>query len=469
MMPFYLLACIVALGAGNNLTDEDHQSSRDIQYKQVAPSTVVYIENVGPYWSLGPRFAELRDYLDELGKSSPMFVRHLSDPRTVPASQLRTEVGFWVALGFQAKPPYLVANRPGGTVAFIEVKQPFALVSRYYEKMQNQSRKDGYESAGLLTEVYHFSSANRPVKNQKIELRMPVHTATGQEQVLQTTPKSTEIASSIPVETISNAEVNPPAANPKSPDESRKLGTAEEKPIVHEELSYKHGDEKHVHNTLSPTTTSTSEASPAPEHQAGNSPSVSTMTLDEETPELAIEVKPETPTEKLGATEDIQITDDAVSTDPETPDDTEVKGDTDFIALAERMLPIESSIPQEMRVWVGHIVLRIGAAGRGVAKTQPGKSQEVQALASAIEARYQTITSGSSNTQLLADATIRNPKSVTPTSTRMRKITRQLDTLLAEIASSRRDSAEILLELRNIAESTGELLQGPTKPTSAEK
>jgi DNA gyrase inhibitor GyrI len=148
-------------------------AKEEITVKQTVPAQVVYLVHVGPYWTVGPRFAELREYMLTHGQFGPIYARYLDGPGEVPAKALRTEVGFFVQGNHGAEPPFETAERPSELVATMTVDRPSATVSHQYAVMRRWASMHDYVPAGPVTEIYALPTGPES-KAQPTEVQMVI-------------------------------------------------------------------------------------------------------------------------------------------------------------------------------------------------------------------------------------------------------------------------------------------------------
>ncbi len=144
----FLLACVVAeAGLGDDLRvaegDAIGRSSPAartvdlpvVDVKEAPASTVVYLEQVGAYWRLGPAFARVADYMEthgQTGPAHPMYARFCGHPLKATSAACVTEVGFVASPERKDHPddapeveaPFKTAQRARQLVASIVVEGP---------------------------------------------------------------------------------------------------------------------------------------------------------------------------------------------------------------------------------------------------------------------------------------------------------------------------------------------------------
>ena len=158
----FLFGCLVlpmllgAEGTPNSAPpSESEPSALQIAVKRIEARRIASVEHTGAYWTVGPRFAELRKYMAKHRQPGPMFARFLSAPASVPADTLRTEIGFFVTDDHHPEPPYQLAVREPELVACLSVDAPFATPSRHLAMMRKWIDDHGFVATGPFTEIYH--------------------------------------------------------------------------------------------------------------------------------------------------------------------------------------------------------------------------------------------------------------------------------------------------------------------------
>ncbi|MBI4717198.1 MAG: hypothetical protein HY763_05295 [Planctomycetes bacterium] len=117
-------------------------------------AAVVYRELTGPYWSAGPRLADVREYQQHLGDGGALFVRYLDDPTATAPSSLRMQVGFFPVQDVEVAPPYTKVLRDGEWTVSQRLPRHAAAIPRVYEVLRRVAAARGFQAAGPLTEVH---------------------------------------------------------------------------------------------------------------------------------------------------------------------------------------------------------------------------------------------------------------------------------------------------------------------------
>ncbi|MCH7592071.1 MAG: hypothetical protein IH989_04735 [Planctomycetes bacterium] len=101
--------------------------------------------------------------------------------------------------------------------------------------------------------------------------------------------------------------------------------------------------------------------------------------------------------------------------------------------VAALVLPDARGIDRDEQIWIGQVIFRIKAAGRGLDRKYPKSDGATTALAEALAERYRKLFQARP-ADLLIGATAASAQSASPRGTERRAIMRQLDALLSRIA-----------------------------------
>lgn len=101
--------------------------------------------------------------------------------------------------------------------------------------------------------------------------------------------------------------------------------------------------------------------------------------------------------------------------------------------VAALVLPHARGIDRNEQVWIGQVIFRIKAAGRGLDRKYPKTDGATTALAEALLERYRTLFKARP-ADLLVGATTASAQDASPRAAERRAIMRQLDALLSRIA-----------------------------------
>ena len=376
---------------------ESRPSVPQIAVKRMEARRGAYAEHVGPYWTIGPRFARLREYMDEHNQPGPMFARFLDDPITVPADSLRSELGFFITEEFNPEPPHRIAVREPELVAYVFVDTPFATPLRHLPMMREWIREHGYVAVGPVTEVYLVEKKGK-ARSRGTELRIAI------QRVDSETSHNTKDTAVPPAERSNQLTPVLPTL-PYAPRDDR--GT------VSGETHWSTGN--------------------------GNTPAAS----EKGNPELLVTAAAEHPG---------RVTADSLSPAGQTGEQPR------FDHLARQLLPDNQPMQQSVQVWLGQVVFRVRAAAKGIKRVYPGQEQAVMALADAVKRRYQVVSADFAVDPLDHAVVQVNPESDRH-AIEKRNIMRDLDSLLGRIAVKGVDPEATLNELADIVRRAHEVLQ----------
>lgn len=205
-------------------------SESAIAIRTLPPARVVYREQVGPYWSLGPVFRLMRERMATESGQGPMFIRFLENPRAVPAHTLRAQVGFYLTdRETTVTPPDVLEDRPEELAAVLEVPGHFVHTARQYARMAAWAQEQGFEPAGPMTEVYRVTaSQDQPGDGVEIQLSLRVRDAE------PSVPAQSDVPSMPPTDKLEQrpsgaspqAEIEAPPASPRPESTDRELPPA---------------------------------------------------------------------------------------------------------------------------------------------------------------------------------------------------------------------------------------------------
>ncbi len=382
----------------------------DINVKRTASIEVFFIEHTGPYWSLGPRFATLREYMLAHNQSGPIYTRFLDDPAGQRPGSVRSEIGFALKGNLEPVPPFTKARRGGELVAYLTIDST-ASTAQSYKRLRDWIDSHEYAALGPVTEVY---PPLRPgtIQEQRTEIQMPIRPAS-----------ATNDVTASPAAELQPATVEPMRPGPAGPD-----------PV----------DQPALMSEVSDST----------------SPAVKTH---------------EPPRERSGvARSDGRSEPSEVGEPPPSdrfPPETEPPGDEpstsikDLIAagqferVARSLVPDDRPLSQPVQIWLGQLVHRIGAAGRGVERLYPGEGSDLVELANAIVTRYQSVESASTIDPLAPPTTEAGPGG-DARAIDGEAVMRNLDKLLGEIALRNVNPPAVLDRIADILQQACDLL-GP--------
>ena len=153
----------------------------EIALKKTDPVRVVFLEHIGPYWTVGPLFKQVRETMADHNESGPMFARYLADPTAVPADSLRTEVGFVARSDWMPEPPLKTAQREGEQVVSTVVESAYGTTVRSYSLIRDWILSNGFEAVGPVMELYPLPPRGVSTSVYRTEIQIPVRRATSVE------------------------------------------------------------------------------------------------------------------------------------------------------------------------------------------------------------------------------------------------------------------------------------------------
>ena len=138
--------------------------------------TVIFVERVGAYWSLGPTLKDVRAYLAAHGVAGRLYVRYLDDPTTASSGAVRTEVGVYTDGDHEPTAPFLRKQREAELVASLTVESRRLSLSKTCARMNTWIASHGYERLGPVTEIYVDPTAKTSDAGL-VEIQMPIRLA----------------------------------------------------------------------------------------------------------------------------------------------------------------------------------------------------------------------------------------------------------------------------------------------------
>lgn len=385
----FLLACVVAeAGLGDDLrvakgdgTGRSSPAARTfdlpvVEVKEAPASTVVYLEQVGAYWRLGPAFARVADYMQahgQTGPAHPMYARFCGHPLKATSAACVTEVGFVASPERKDHPddapeveaPFQTARRAQQLVASIVVEGPVISTLRYYTPLLAWIDAHGYIPLGPITEVY-LSGVGANVRGQR----------------------QTEIQISI----------SPRGGSPKPESTAGSELNSDHHPLSVQAMPATPVDPK---GTQTPT----------PDSMARE---VATSIMPESTVTPSVESEPVQPVQPVQPVHDLAA-----------------QGRWDRVA--EQLMPDGFVVPTSQQVWFSQVVFRLGALERGIRHLYPDQEHAVVAFAQAVTERYDTV-SKTFTLDPLAQTVVSIDPQGDPTAFKQRALLRELDALLGRVA-----------------------------------
>jgi effector-binding domain-containing protein len=393
-----LSTCTLALGLdqagqpGNTPAAAKARTSPEIDVKRTEPVEVVYLEHVGTYWSLGPRFMQLREYMVEHEQSGPMYARFFEDPTGAAPGSVHSEIGFIVDGDHEAAPPFVKARREAELVAYM-IAGPTGSLTRSYTNMREWIESHGYVALGPVTEIYPPLKRG-VVRQQRTEIQMPLRFAAPPVEVSQAPVQK---ASEPTQRETAGGELEDVIASEPAPESKEALITTREESTTQPRLDEL---EKVEHEVSKPE---------------------------------PVEHQPLVPVKDLIAARQFDL-------------------------IAEQLLPGSDAIPQTLRLWLGQLVFRIGAATKGIKQMYPSDSRDVTELGDAVTRRYKSVSAGF-QLDPLAQAVVTVDTRSDPLAAEKRAIMRDMDALLGGIALRSVDVEEAMRQLADIVQRTQDLVR----------
>lgn len=370
-----------------------------ISIKNAGPLHVVYLEQVGPYWTLGPLYAQLRDYREELNQTGSLFARYLDNPLTSPPQALRTQIGFVMAEDIAVKPPYKAAEWEGRLVAYLYLNGPNLSISRNHVMLQTWANHHGFEPAGPLTEFHPTTPTNANGEGDRTEVQLVVRKAA---------PAKGEMPESGPSHGGGTVSADP-ASTP-----STTIRLVDRSPVA--------------------------EGSYVP----------LVITLDGDAPSEGVRKAARTyaATSPMVEPSPTESTTQSAAT-PQRIDELLLLHQYDEVA--GRIMLHVPELPPPVHLWLGQAVFRIAAVAQGVEKVYPGEGQELLALSAALSRGYRKISAPYPQNPL-DHAVVRLDTPGDRRAAAKRELIRDLDVLLAHIAAK-------TVNARTAQDQLGDLLQ----------
>ncbi len=416
-----LLALAPAVGAGEQDGAQDaHPASPDharepvVGLKYTDPIRVAYLQHIGPYWMVGPIFRSVGQYMVDHDQAGDMFARYLDNPAEVAARSLRSEIGFVVEGDLQPESPFKVGWRERELVAFLVVDGPHVKTRRYHLMMYSWIEARGHKSVGPITEVYSdpFAKRTEP-RTQRMEIQILLE----ESQAKHRPPEPRGLARTN-VRHGHAGEGSPPVtADP----ERAGVGRAPET------------DAKEDSRVPAAGVTNAKEDSRVPAAGETDARVDPRTRAAADRPAPSPDAKRVVPIRRLIA-------------------------QSRFDRIAEQLMPQDDPIPRGLEIWFGQMVLRIGAAAKGIKRIYPGEDESVSAIAEALTRRYRVV-SRHFNSDPLDQVVVRVDSATDPLAARKKAVMRELDGLLAGIALRTVDAKKSLEKLAEVLQQVHDLLR----------
>jgi len=142
--------------------------------KQTKPTRVVFLEHIGPYWTVGVPFSRARERMLANGETGPAFVRCLDDPATTPPDSLRTQIGYMASKSDHVEAPFLAGQLNGEWVAWMAVDGPSRTTTHIHARLRAWLKDRGYEPVGPLVELFPTNAWNARADESRTEIQIAV-------------------------------------------------------------------------------------------------------------------------------------------------------------------------------------------------------------------------------------------------------------------------------------------------------
>lgn len=398
------VSVLSGLGFGHAASGQETVTSEPaITVVQTQPGVFVYLEHTGPYWTVRAKLRAVVSYMEEHRLSGPIYVRYPSDPTGRHASGVSSEIGFVIAGSHEPEPPFVREVRGAEWVASLPVPSPQLIVPRHYRELHVWVTEHRHRALGPVMEwyPYGFGTSQDGRSRDPASVRMPIE------------PPAAE---ALPTPVTAAGETEQPGGIRVIPESAPRA--------LAEEIG------------LSIDDAATAQFPPNVERPVTDGPVTDGPAITSVTPTHRSDV---TMRELLAA------------------------GDVD--AMAGRLLPPDTPIRADLDLWLGQLVFRISAAGKGLARTYPDESTHVNELSEAINGRYR-VASAVAPERTLAQVVVRVPGAGADGPGARQAILRDLDRLLGRIAVRAISAPEASGALADILERAQDVLEADRREPS---
>ncbi len=146
-----------------------------ISVRVTDPVHVVFVEHKGAYWTVGPAFTRVAEYMRVHDRSGLTYVRYARAPYRGGSGDLASQVGFIVRGTHDAQAPFQNGVWASERVAEMVVEGPTPSLRHEYKMMYDWIERNEHEPAGPVTEVYHLSSRAGNTVMDRVALRVTLH------------------------------------------------------------------------------------------------------------------------------------------------------------------------------------------------------------------------------------------------------------------------------------------------------
>lgn len=171
---FFLLVLLLLIISCAKEGEKKAEPKLDIKIKTTEKINFTYLENIGPYWELGPVFGQVTKYAIDKGIPGIMMGIYYDDPAVVSEESLRCEIGMPVPEDFKPDPPFKVKEIPSQEVVFAVLKGPYDRIAEQYDKIIAWAQEKGHKTAGPVTEIYLKGGEGVPESEFLTEVQFPI-------------------------------------------------------------------------------------------------------------------------------------------------------------------------------------------------------------------------------------------------------------------------------------------------------
>lgn len=417
-MQAILLILGLTVGLASSDTDRRDPSTNatHIAVKQTKPLRVVYKNHIGPYWTVGPVFREVSEYMVEHGQTGSVFARYPDHPKNVRAASMRTEIGFVVNGEHQPQASFRSMIQKSELVAyqFLDTSNPN--INKQFDVMSKWIRSNGYKPLGPIIEIHHRLFDRKGLNKPSVEIQIPVRKILQEQDI----PNFMEVPDEVIKKSVSAIQVPPTPVPAKTPE---KIVTQPMQP-------------KKVRPSFATKPEATKIPIPRP-------PKV-VMSSD-------LESKP------INRSYDKPVQ----KTNNDTLDTmtiTELIDSEYYDQVARRIMPHPDAIEPGQEIWFGQLIFKMKAIARGIKKLYPGKGVTVTRLVNALSSRYEIQSAHFENNPLNQAVFRVNGYNDAFAKTR-REMMRHMDSMLGRLAVKRLTADEVTEELIDIVDRLYDLMR----------
>lgn len=477
---------LTLFAAGQQSTDND----QSIAIKQTQAQRTVYIQYVGPYWTVGPVFRTMGQYMADHDQTGPMYARYEANPKKMRPNKMRSEIGFWIEGQHEPQHPYKSRMQESEQVAYEFVDTANPNIAKQYEIMTEWIRANDYEPVGPITEIHHRALDHAGADKLTVEIQMPLRkkqqrdipnsfadradrTNKNQERTAANVRKydvgKSNMAKSDKrqLDRYENRKPEAPDSIPAPAPTSKRVPA----PVQPEERIVVTPRPKQKETTpISPTYL---QPRPAKKPEPMQIPHFVENFAKQDQPKPVYQnERPHTPprTEPPTSAATVYTNPDIKPLRPRT---TRLKESTrvdkrvdmrantiamtitelieanEFDRVAELIMPNPESIAPNHEIWFGQIVFRFKAVARGMERMYPGEGGSAIRLVNALSSRYEIIATRFEDNPL-DQAVVRTGTLNDPTAPSRRELMRTMDSLLGKLAVKQLSADEFQEEVFDV-------------------